>query len=58
MLVEKCQQCHGEEKQKGGVRLHSREAVLKGGENGAILTPGDAEKSSLIAALRWRNRVP
>jgi len=33
LLVEKCQSCHGAEKQKGGLRLDSRAALLKGGES-------------------------
>ena len=28
VLIERCYECHGEKKQKGGLRLDSREAVL------------------------------
>ena len=41
VLVEKCVGCHGEQKQSGGLRLDSRDAMLKGGESGAALIPGD-----------------
>ena len=31
LLTEQCLKCHGEKKQQGGLRLDSREALLKGG---------------------------
>eukprot|EP01034_Spumella_vulgaris_P044164 gene44164-54895_t len=31
LLAENCLKCHGEEKQKGGLRLDSRAAALEGG---------------------------
>ena len=37
LLERTCLRCHGEEKQKSGLRLDSRGAALKGGENGAAL---------------------
>ena len=45
-----CFRCHGEEKQKGGLRLDSLEAVLKGGEDGKVVIPGDSAKSFLVIA--------
>jgi hypothetical protein len=55
ILVERCQTCHGEKKQKSGLRLDSHEAVLKGGEGGLVLVPGHPEKSRLIEAIHWGN---
>src|SRR5881409_4482704 len=46
-----CFRCHGEEKQKGELRLDSLEAVLKGGEDGKVVIPGDSKKSLLVAAV-------
>src|SRR5438128_386289 len=34
LLAEQCVKCHGGEKTKGGLRLTSRAALLKGGETG------------------------
>ncbi len=51
-LVESCYKCHGAEKQKGGLRLDSREAILKGGDEGPVIIPGDPDKSRLIQAVR------
>src|SRR5688500_13630557 len=58
VLVEKCYKCHSDEARqnkqlKGDLLLDTREATLKGGENGAVIVPGDPEKSRLIAALRF-----
>jgi hypothetical protein len=52
LLVEKCQKCHGPRKQESGLRLDSRQALLKGGERGPAVVPGKAEQSILIAAVR------
>ncbi|HZT79769.1 MAG TPA: c-type cytochrome domain-containing protein, partial [Gemmataceae bacterium] len=52
VLVENCQACHGDKKQRGGLRLDSRAALLKGGENGPAVAPGDPGKSRLIQAVR------
>lgn len=52
VLIEHCYKCHSDVKQKGKLRLDSRESQLKGGEHGPALVPGDPEKSLLINALR------
>lgn len=55
LLVEHCLKCHGEKKQKGGLRLDSRAAWQKGGDSGAVIVPGDPEKSLVIKAVRWKD---
>ncbi|MBL7829115.1 MAG: hypothetical protein JNJ57_20940 [Saprospiraceae bacterium] len=45
---EKCNACHGSGKQKGGLRLDSQEALLKGGESGVAIVPGNAAAGELI----------
>ncbi len=47
-LKQKCWSCHNAEKQKGKLRMDSREYLLKGGANGAILLAGKPEESDLI----------
>ena len=44
--------CHGPEKQKGGLRLDSRQAWQRGGDSGPAVTPGNVEESLLIEAVR------
>jgi hypothetical protein len=52
VLVTNCIKCHGGEKVRGGLRLDSRSALLKGGEQGPAVVPGDPEKSLLVQAVR------
>ena len=51
VLATNCYACHANSA-LGGLRLDSREAMLKGGKRGPAITPGDAEKSLLIQAVR------
>ena len=53
LLVENCFKCHGAEKQKGELRLDSREGLLTGGESGPAIVPGKPEESLLIQAVRY-----
>lgn len=48
----RCVSCHGESKQKGGLALHTREAVDEGGELGPVLAAGEPEKSDLVQRLK------
>src|SRR6185436_952280 len=52
ILETRCISCHGPEKQKGGLRLDSRGALLKGGETGPAAATGDPERSLLLQAVR------
>jgi hypothetical protein len=51
LMDNSCTRCHGEEKQKGGLRLDSREAALKGGDDGKMIVPGKSKESLLVAAI-------
>lgn len=53
LLVESCFDCHGAEKQKGGLRLDSPAAALKGGDTGAAMVPGDLKASLMIRAIHY-----
>ncbi len=53
LLVEHCQSCHGDKKQEGGLRLTSRESLLKGGETGRAVVPSKPEESLLIRAVGY-----
>jgi hypothetical protein len=58
VLVDHCYSCHSAQAKpaKGDFRLDTREGLLQGGESGKpALVPGDAEKSRLIEAVRYRN---
>ena len=45
ILQQNCIKCHGAEKQKGKLRLDSRDAALKGGKGGPALVAGNSAKS-------------
>lgn len=51
ILEKSCFKCHGAEKQKGKLRMDSLEALLKGGENGPIVTKGKGAESPMVQAV-------
>src|SRR6266508_3810449 len=51
VLAASCFDCHSDQ-QYGGLRLDSRDGMLKGGTSGPAIVPGDPEKSLLIQAVR------
>lgn len=57
VLVENCYKCHSaqSEKLKGGLRLDSRAGLLKGGDSGAAITPGEPAGSLLVEAIKYNN---
>ena len=50
VLASACLSCHGEKKDKGELRLHTLEDLLKGGENGKVIVPGKPEESTLYTS--------
>ncbi len=48
ILAERCWKCHGQAKHRAGLRLDSREGVLRGGESGPAAVPGASAESLLI----------
>lgn len=55
ILVKRCFDCHGEKKQKGGLRMDHIGYLKSGGDTGPALLPGDPEKSPMIEAIRYKN---
>ncbi len=53
LLSENCYSCHSAKKQKGGLRLDSLEAILKGGESGPALVPGKPGESLFVEAINY-----
>lgn len=48
LLDTSCIKCHGPQKPKGHLRLDSLEGVMKGSEDGKVVTPGDSGHSMLV----------
>lgn len=51
ILARHCVSCHGGEKPRGGLRLDTAEAALRGGKNGPVIERGHADDSRLIETL-------
>ena len=51
ILENNCYECHGPEKQKGGLRLDQKATALQGGETGPLLVAGKSAESLIILAL-------
>ncbi|MGA2250360.1 PSD1 and planctomycete cytochrome C domain-containing protein [Terracidiphilus sp.] len=51
ILANSCYDCH-DETAKGGLRVDQKAAFFKGGTHGALIVPGDPDKSLLIVAVR------
>jgi hypothetical protein len=52
VLAATCFKCHGGAKTSQGLRVDTRSALLKGGESGPALRPGDPDGSLLLQAMR------
>ncbi len=57
VLIENCQQCHGDAKQAGGLRLDTRANVEKGAVSGAVVVAGKPEQSRLVAAIEQAGSI-
>ena len=55
VLVDHCYKCHSADSKiiKGGLRVDNRHALIKGGDSGSSIVPGDPTKSLLIKALKY-----
>lgn len=51
VLRRTCFECHGEATQKGGLRVDSLEAIMKGGDGGPAVVAGNATRSSIVTRM-------
>jgi uncharacterized membrane protein len=51
VLEASCWRCHGPDKRKGDLALHTPAALLAGGETGPAVVPGEPQASELIARV-------
>jgi len=51
VLQTKCYSCHGKNKQKGKLRMDDSLRLMKGGKDGPVIIPGNAEKSEMVKRL-------
>lgn len=55
LLVEACQDCHGPQKKKGGLRLDNLPYILQGGESGPAIVPHKPEASLLMKLVNFED---
>lgn len=56
VLAQRCFRCHSESlHQEGNLKLDSNEGLLKGGDSGAVVVPGDSKQSLLVSMVRHEN---
>lgn len=55
LLVEACQECHGPQKKKGGLRLDNLPYILQGGETGPAIVPHKPDASLLIKLVNYED---
>ncbi|NNC90399.1 MAG: DUF1553 domain-containing protein [Akkermansiaceae bacterium] len=58
IIAEKCIACHSsdeDKKLKGGLEMSTRELLLKGGDSGEVVIPGNAAESLLYIATTWED---
>ena len=51
ILRKHCSECHTGDKKKGGLSMNTRASLLEGGENGAVISAGQTQKSKLLDAI-------
>ena len=56
LFADHCFSCHGDTKQKGGLRLDSPTAIRTGGDSGDILSVGKPAESRLLHAVGYQDK--
>ncbi|HWA97302.1 MAG TPA: PSD1 and planctomycete cytochrome C domain-containing protein [Pirellulales bacterium] len=53
ILASNCYECHGSDTQEAGLSVTGVGAMLRGGDQGPAVVPGNPDSSLLIQAVRW-----
>lgn len=56
VLEQNCLLCHGGAKVRNNLEVTSRQSLLRGGDHGPALVPGDPDRSLLIRAVRYTGK--
>jgi dipeptidyl aminopeptidase/acylaminoacyl peptidase len=51
-----CLECHNRDEPKGGLNLETYKSLREGGENGEVLTPGEADSSRLVRLVEHKDK--
>ena len=52
IFANNCYRCHGGMNHRGSLHLDTRDGMLKGGHDGAVIVPGHPEQSLLVKLIR------
>jgi len=55
LLARRCFKCHGNQEQKGGLRLDHPASILAGGDSGPALVRGKTDESLLVEAINYQS---
>jgi len=58
IFEEKCNRCHGAKRRGGKLDMRTVESLLKGGDTGPAIKPGNAKKSLLIELIHHKEMPP
>ena len=58
IMLRRCTACHGLRRQEGGLDLHTREGMLRGGKSGPAIVPGKPEESLAIKRIAANEMPP
>nr|HRJ49301.1 hypothetical protein [Phycisphaerales bacterium] len=56
ILQSRCGDCHGQSRARGGLALHTPEAIITGGKHGAVILPADPASSEILRRHRFGGR--
>lgn len=57
LLIDKCAECHSDFEPENNLQLDTPEGIVKGGDAGAVVVPGQPNRSLLIRAIRYTSRL-
>lgn len=55
ILAANCYECHGDDQQESGLQVTSVSAMLRGGDQGPAIVPGDPSASLMMKGVRWED---
>ena len=53
-----CMPCHGAQRHKGGLDLTSYAGIMKGGDDGQVVKPGDPDNSLIVKLVKGDSKNP
>lgn len=58
LMLLRCVPCHGGRRKEGGLDLRTRESILRGGQSGPVVIPGDPDNSLIVRRIQNEQMPP